>query len=85
MQDLDVFSTIEDWLQVVALHLILTSCIEAMKIALYLSHPKVALLTRGAAGITWTMDIMLTGSILYTCVLAVATSRVLHHKSKVTL
>ena len=37
------FSTVEDWLQVVAPHLVLTGCIEAMETVLYSSHPVVAL------------------------------------------
>ena len=43
MQDPIVFDAEKDWLQEVAPHLVLTNCMEAMKIALSSGYPVVAL------------------------------------------
>ena len=43
LQDPIVFATVEDWLQVVAPHLVLTDCMEAMKTAMSSGRPVVAL------------------------------------------
>ena len=75
----------KECLQVLAPHLVLTGCIEVMKTALSSGYPVVALASKRSAGNTWTIESMPTGGILHTCVLAVATSGMLHHKSKVTL
>ena len=71
----------------VAPHLVLTGYIKAMKTAFSSGHPVVALAcTRGAAGNTYDhRDNIHTRGILHICVLAVATSGILHHKSKVTV
>ena len=43
LQNPVVFSAVKDWLQMVALHLVLTDCIEAMKTAFSYCCPVVAL------------------------------------------
>ena len=43
LQDPVVFAAVKDWLQVVAPHLVLIDCIEAIKTALSSGHPVVAL------------------------------------------
>ena len=73
----------------VAPHLVLTGCIKIMKTTLSSGHP-VAIwwllwLSRGALGNNRTIKSMPTGGILHTCMLAVATSEISHHKSEVAL
>ena len=59
-------------------HLVLAICIEAMKIALSSGCPVVALLARGTADNSWTIESMPTRGILHTYVLLVATSGISH-------
>ena len=86
LQDPVVFAAVEDWLKVVAPHLVLTGCIEAMKTALSSGHPVVALACKRCSRqhLDQSRVCQLEG-ILHTCVLAVATSGISYHKSKVTL
>ena len=79
LQDPIVFSATEDLSKVVAPHLVLANCIEALKSALSSSHPMVALTHKGAVGSTWTMESMPRIGTLHTCILAVATSGMSQH------
>ena len=69
----------------VAPHLALGGYIKVIKTDLSSTHPVVSIASRGVANNTWVMESMQTRSILYTCVLSVATSGMSHHKSKVIL
>ena len=67
-----VFCAVENWLKVVAPHLVLTNYIEAINSSLSSSHLLFAQLARDAAGNTWTLESMPNRGILYIRVLAVA-------------
>ena len=69
----------------VAYHLVLVGCIEAIKTTLPSGCPVVSLACKGFSRQHLDMERMAAKGILYTCVLAVATSGILYHKSKVIL
>ena len=83
MQNLVFYAANENHLKVVVPHLEPAGFIQAMKTDLSSSYPMVALAHKRCS--TWNKGSMPTGAILYIYVLAVATSGILHHKSKVIL